>query len=415
MDKVIKQNWLKRNRKWLTIGTTLFTFFGVVGWQYFSENIPAVHQNKMRVGIVEYGQFQEVVMGTGSVEPKTTVVIDANEGGTIKEIKAEEGDMVTAGDVLLTLTNESLMLEYMQRETQMVEQINNLRNTRINLHQNLRTTEDQLIDYGKQLVIARDQYYMDSVLVVNKGIAYKEFNESRVNFLFLKDKVTTLRKRINDDKQYHGDQIARIDNSIVLMERNLEMIREKLNEMSVKASISGQLNSFNLEIGQVLQANQTIGRVDVPGDFWLRAQVDQHYLNRLNVGQGAHIEYDGKTYDMKVSKVLSTIENGLIEIYLNFVTDLPENLRRGQNFQTHVQVSAKKETLKLPKGSFFQSSGGHFVYVVSGDEQTAHKTKVKLGRQNTDFYEVQSGLAEGDKVIISSYEHFKGAEKIELI
>lgn len=414
MDNLIEQTWWLKNKKLILIVSFFLSITTLILWFSFSNNQSIINTEKLRIGTVNYGEFQEIILANGTVEPKKTILIDANEGGTIKQINVEEGKIVTAGEVLLVLTNESLILDYMQRETQIVEQINNLRNTRINLHQNLRTTEDQLGEYNKQYTIAKNQYHIDSALASSNGLAKKIAKESFINFNFLQKKVSKLKKRKNDDKQYHNEQIKRIDHSITLMERNLELIRSKLNEINIKAPISGQLNSFNLETGQVLHQNQTVGRIDVPNQYWIKALVSQHYLSRIAEGQGAYIEYEDKTYRLNVSKVQSTVENGQIEIYLKFTQDVSSELRRGQNFQVFVEISAKNKAFMVPKGSFFQSSGGQFVFTISEDGKTAHKKSVQLGRQNPNFYEVISGLDEGDEVIISSYDSFKNEEDIKL-
>lgn len=414
MDQVIERSWWARNKKILILGSISVIILSLILWLATKEYIPDIDLDKLSTGVVEHGDFQEIVVANGSAEPKTTVLIDANEGGRVLEIKAEEGELVQAGDVLVVLSNETLLLEYMQRETQIVEQINNLRNIRINLRQNLRSTEDQENEFQKQLSLASEKFYIDSVLHASNGIANKGYNDSKTNYDFLKGKVKTLKKRKNEDLSYHDNQINRIDHSLFLMERNLEFIRLKMNEMSIKAPISGQLNSFDLEKGQMLQQQQSIGRIDVPGNFWIRALVDQHYLNRLNEGQGATIKYDGRTYRLIVSKVFSTVENGQIEMFLQFENEIPEDLRRGQNFQVFVEVSAEDKALKLPKGAFFQSSGGQFVYVVTPDGKSAIKQPVQLGRQNPKYYEVVGGLEKGQKVITSSYESFKKHERIEL-
>ncbi len=414
MDKIIEQSWLAKKKNWIIAITIFLIAFLIVFLVASQDHIPEIDPITIRTGTIEHGDFQEIVIANGSVEPKVTVLIDAQEGGTVDNILVEEGELVKAGQVLILLSNENLVLEYMQRETQIVEQINNLQNTRINLHQNLYSTEDQLVDYSKQLAIAKKQYYIDSTLAKSNGISRKVLEESRINYDFLKTKVNTLTNRRNDHSKNHGKQIEGIDNSITLMERNLELIREKLNEISIKAPISGQLNSFNIEQGQVLQQNQAIGRVDVPNKYWIRALVDQHYLNRLNEGQSATISYDGETYNLFLSKVLSTVENGQIEVFLEFENDYPKDLRRGQNFQVHVEVSAKEKTLKLAKGAFFQSSGGQFVYVISEDGKSAYKQEVELGRQNPKYYEVKAGLSEGQKVITSSYESYKEYKEIRL-
>lgn len=414
MDQVIERSWWARNNKKLILGLTSIITLSLILWLATKEYILDVDLDKLSTGLVEYGDFQEIIVANGSAEPKTTVLIDANEGGRVLEIKAEEGELVNAGDVLVVLSNETLLLEYMQRETQIVEQINNLRNIRINLRQNLRSTEDQENEFQKQLSLASEKFYIDSVLHESNGIANKSYNDSRTNYDFLKGKVKTLKKRKNEDLEYHDSQINRIDHSLFLMERNLEFIRLKMNEMSIAAPISGQLNSFDLEKGQMLQHQQSIGRIDVPGNFWIRALVDQHYLNRLNEGQGATIKYDGGTYHLVVSKVFSTVENGQIEMFLQFEDEIPNDLRRGQSFQVFVEVSAEDKALKLPKGAFFQSSGGQFVYVMSDDSKSAIKQPVQLGRQNPKYYEVIGGLEKGQTVITSSYESFKKHERIIL-
>jgi len=415
MDKVIKQTkWIKNRKKILVtlslVGSILIFF--LIKTRTIS---PDLEYSKLKIGKIELGEFQEVVIGNGIIESKNTILIDAKQGGIITEILAEDGDMVDAGDVLLRLSNDAVMLDYMQRETQIVEQINNLRNTRVNLYQNLRTSEDRLEEYRNQYVISKRQYVIDSIMLASNGLAKNKFEESSINFKFLLEKVKTLEKRKNQDKSYHSDQIFRVDNSIELMERNLELIREKLREMTVKASLSGQLNSFSVEPGQVLRQNQTIGRIDVPGKFWIRTLVDQHYLNRLSEGQNGVIQYDGETYELHLSKVLSTVENGQIEVYFDFVNEYPNELRRGQNVHVKIEISAKHKALKLQKGAFFQSSGGQYVYVLSDDRKSAYKQPVLLGKQNPSYYEVLEGLLEGQNVVISTYETFKNYQEIRLI
>jgi len=414
MDRTIEISWFKKNQKWLiTLGLVLMLLVAFLVLA-FSGGDFELRRDKLRVGEVTYGDFQEIVMANGFIEPKRTVLIDAKEGGTVQDILVEDGQMVKAGDVLVVLTNEALMLDYMQRETQIVEQINNLRNTRINLDQNFRVTEDQLAEYSKELILAQKQYEIDSSLFAVNGIAQKAYEDSKTTFLFLKNKVKTLRSRKQQDKAYQYDQVGRIDHSINLMERNLEVIREKLNEMSIKAPISGQLSAFNLEPGEVLQRNSIVGRIDVPNNFWIRALVDQHYVNRIHVGQGGFITYSNQDFRVEVSKVQSIVENGQMEIYLDFNDSLPSDMMRGQNQQVFIEVSAKKEAHKIPKGSFFQSSGGKFVFVLSQDGSKAFKREVVLGRQNPQFYEVLEGLEEGEQVIISSYENYRELTEITI-
>lgn len=413
VDTVIHQSWIKRNRWKLTVLVGLL-LTGIILFWLSRPAAMVVEEDTLNIGTVTYGDFQEIIVAGGSVEPETSVLIDAKEGGTILAIKAEEGEMVKAGDVLVTLQNEALILDYMQRETQIVEQINNLRNTRIALEQNLRTVRDQLDDYQKEEWAAHRQYLSDSALFTIHGIARNEYLGSKESYEHLRSKSKLYSERLSRDKTYQQQQFQRIDASIGLMERNLDLIRSTIEEMSVKAPVSGQLNAFSLEVGQVLQRNESVGRVDVPGRLVIRALVDQHYLNRVRMGQMATIEYGGKTYDLSVKKVQTIVQNGQFELLLSFDSEVPENLRRGQSFQVRIAVSAQTKALMIPRGAFFQTSGGEHVYVLSGDGSEATKRSVSLGKQNPDFYEVVSGLEKGERVIVSSYDAFKGRENINI-
>ncbi len=374
-----------------------------------------IEYKKAKISVVEYGDFQEIILVNGSAESGSTVLVDANEGGVVKRIEKEEGAMVKAGDVLITLTNESVMLDFMQRETHLVEQINNLRNTRINLHQNQRHTEDQLIDFGNRLDLARQQFKMDAALFGDKVIPEQQFFESKTNYDYLQLKVDTEKKRLAEDLHYQLQQINRIDASIKMMERNLSIIKKKLENLSITAPKSGQLNSFNLELGQSLTRNQTIGRIDDPDNYIIQANIDQHYLPRISEGQPAFIKSGNLRYTMTVNKVFPTITQGQFRIDLAFKDDsLPGNLRRGQTFQVFIEGGALKQSVMIPRGSFYQSSGGQFVYVLDTTSGVAAKRTVQLGAQNPDYYEVKSGLTVGEYVITSSYDAYKTHEEINV-
>jgi HlyD family secretion protein len=374
-----------------------------------------IEYKKAKVSVVEYGDFQEIILVNGSAESGSTVLVDAREGGVVKSIEKEEGAMVRAGDIIITLTNESVMLDFMQRETQLVEQINNLRNTRITLHQNQRRTEDQLIDFGNRLDLARQQYKIDSGLYWEEVIPQQQYFESRTNYVYFQRKVDTEKKRIAEDLRYQIQQINRIDASIKMMERNLTIIKKKLENLSIAAPKSGQLNSFNLELGQSLTRNQTIGRIDDPDNYIIQANIDQHYLPRISEGQSAFVKSGSERYGMVVNKVFPTITQGQFRIDLKFESDsLPGNLRRGQNFQVFIEGSALKKSVMIPRGSFYQSSGGQYVYVLDTASSIAAKRNVQLGAQNPDYYEVKSGLEAGEYILTSSYDAFKTHDEINV-
>lgn len=416
MDREIpKQRFGKKQMMWIisAIAILLLIVYLIVKAGTAS---PVIAKDKIKIAAVRFGEFQEIILVNGSLEPRSTFLIDAREGGTVVRIFKEEGTKIKAGEPLVELSNESVKLDFMQRETQMVEQINNLRNTRIALFQNQRRTEDQVTDFSNQLVLAERSFKTDSGLMEIKAISQQQFFETRNQFAYLKQKVATEKRRLNEDLNYQRIQIDRIDESLTMMERNLNFIREKLSNILVEAGAAGQLNNFNLEIGQVLQRNQMIGRIDDPDRFMIRAQVDQHYLRRIAEGQKAFIMSGETKYEMIVQKVYPTVEQGSFRVDLFFISDnsVPENLNRGRNFQVHIEAGAQKKSLFISRGAFFQSSGGQFVYVVGDDGRTAWKRTVRLGAQNPGYYEVTDGLAEGETVIISGYDGFKNHDKIRI-
>lgn len=414
MDRAIEKKRFSRKRILLFLSIA----FAVVMLSVLIVHSNNIHTQldlkKIKTGVVEYGDFQEIILITGNAEPISSVLVDAKEGGTVLEILKEEGAVVQAGEPLLLLRNETVMLDYMQRESQIVEQINNLRNTRISLYQNQRRTEDQLVDLSNQLVLATRTYKIDSSLVKSGSIAEQTYFESKNNYIYLKQKVGMQERRIQEDLKYQKLQISRIDASINMMERNLGIIKQKLENMVIAAPQSGQLNSFNLEIGQVLTRNQSIARIDNTENYILQANIDQHYLGRIKEDQTASIKSGNRTYEMRVSKVFPTVNQGQFQVSLMFTDSLPAGLKRGQNFQVFLEASAQKKSLMLPRGSFYQSSGGQFVYVLDEEGKSAVKRSIQLGTQNPDYYEVISGLEEGEEVIISNYAQYKDESKITL-
>lgn len=283
MDIEIERSFWEKYKSKIFLGLALLVFLSIAIY-YFRNNFYEIQRKNIKLATVSYGEFQEIIIVNGNVQPKRTILIDANEGGRVIQKMKEDGDTVKASEPLLILQNEALVLDYMQRETQVVEQLNNLRNTQITLHQNLRNLEDE---YARTEVeekkISRD-FKGDSAIYLLKGLAYNEYKTQKEQRDFTVSRVNVLQSRIKEDKAYLEIQNNRILASIELMERNLAMIRSKIEEMKILVPLSGRLTSFDIEVGQVLSPSEIIGRVDVPGEYKVVAQVDQHYLNRVVSG-----------------------------------------------------------------------------------------------------------------------------------
>lgn len=413
MDRKIEKTfWAKyRLGTWIGVAVLLLVVSGFV-----LKAMSFVHEvdgSRLSIGKVAQEGFREVIPVSGTVEPKTSVMVNTVEGGRVEEVLVQEGDNVVKGDPLLRLSNTALSLDFMNRETQIIEQINNLRSTRIALMQNQRQSEDQLIDVENQLKIVARKYQSDTMLAGQKAISGLELFNSERAYEITHKKYTLAKERAYEDERYRQTQIARIDGSIDLMERNLDAIRRNLESLVIKAPLAGQLNSFDHELGATLQRGQNVGRVDNLESFKVSAQVDQYYLNRIQQGLEAEFDYGGTTYPLVLSKVSPTVTGGQFEVEFNFLDNKPSNLTRGQLFQIRISLSAESIALLVPKGAFFQSSGGKWMYVIDANDEAVQR-QVELGRQNTQYIEVLSGLSAGERVITSSYETFKEHQHIKI-
>ncbi|MGB0428956.1 MAG: efflux RND transporter periplasmic adaptor subunit, partial [Bacteroidia bacterium] len=371
-----------------------------------------VNRDRIQTALVDFIDFNESIPVSGSVEPLKSVMINALEGGRVEEIYLDEGAMVVAGDKLLKLSNTALSLDFMNRETQIIEQINNLRNTRIALQQNQRQNEDQLIKAENELSLIKRKFGADTLLATKKAISEIDYFNSKQQYSLSKKQYKLAKQRVREDELYRKTQIARIDASIQLMERNLDAIRAHLENLIVRAPISGQLNSFNHDLGANLLKGQNIGRVDNLGGYKVVAQVDQYYLNRITTGVEAEFDYAGNRYWLVVSKVSPTIVNGQFAIEFDFKSTQPNGIRRGQQFQIRLLMSATKKATVLTKGAFYQSTGGKWVFVLNNNIAT--RRFVSTGKQNSRYIEILDGLQKGDEVIISSYDSFIDFNKLTI-
>lgn len=410
MDKRIT-NAKKSYKKHFIIGGTISLLL-LVSYMAYNTSSSALYfpKNQILTGTVTQGDFTEILTTNGTVIPSKTVQIDAFEGGVIDQIYVENGQWVEKGTPLMQLSNTALSLDFMNRETQIIEQINNLRNTRINLDQNKRNVQEQLVDISYELQQQEEQFLRDSLLYRDSVITLSAYQASSRYFHYLQKKQKLLNQRTTTDEQYRISQMHRIDASILLMERNLEAVRKSLNQMTVTAPMEGQLNSFQHEIGATMSKGANIGRIDIMDTFHITALIDQYYLAQIKPNQKASIKLGGSATQLQVAKVFPTVINNQFEVHFYFTDEQPVSLRRGQSAPMKVQLSNSTRALMVPKGSFSATGGGKYAYVLNGNE--AHKTPIQLGRQNGTHIEVLAGLNPGDEIIISPYTNFNNNELI---
>ena len=373
-----------------------------------------VDRDKLTISTVHKGSFQEFIPVDGTVTPVNTVYLDAIEGGVIKHIVRESGAMVSPGDTILTLSNSSLQLDVMNREAQLYDQINNVRNTRITIQQNSLNLRNQLADAQHQLAMAKPQYERDSLLFAKKLISEKEFQDSKVDYNLAMKKWNIAQVSFRQDSLLRTRQLTQLDESETRINRSLDAVEKILDNLVVTAPIKGQLSAPDLEIGQSINSGQRLGQVDVLNNYKARVNIDEHYLTRIDTGLVGTFDFNDRTYKMKITKVYPSVSNGQFQVDMAFEGDTPDGLKPGQTLQIRLALGSSSQALLLARGGFYQSSGGNWAYVLDSSGKYARRKNIQIGRQNPNYFEVLGGLKPGDKVITSSYDNFGNNEVLVL-
>jgi HlyD family secretion protein len=416
MDKKIEQKrWT--TKKILTIGLGVVIISFVVYQLLFADNRSTLNVKKDRLTIatVQNGEFKDFIPVTGNVEPGETFYLDAIEGGIIASIMKESGAQVKQGDTILTLTNSNLQLEVMQRETQLYEQINNLRQTRLLLDQNDLSQQAQLAEIDYQLNLLQPQYQRFKKLFEQKLISEREFEEVKENYDYNRKRKELTYTSYRNDSIARVFQLRQLNNSESRMQRSLDAVGNILDNLTLKATRNGQLSTPQLEVGQSVTSGQRLGQIDVMNNYKIRVAIDELYLPRVDVGQSGTFNFSGDSYTVTINKIYPTISNGRFEVDMIFKGESPQGIKRGQTVRIRLELGAAEETLLLPVGGFYKDTGGNWAYVVSeSDNQVAYKQEIRLGRKNAEYYEVLEGLEVGDKVVISGYDNYGDNEVLNL-
>lgn len=373
-----------------------------------------VESQKITVSTVTRGAFQEYIPVTGAVIPIKTVYLDGIEGGRVGQKFVEAGTMVNEGDPLLELENTNLLLDIMFREAEFFQASNNLRNTRLAMEQNKLQLQGNLIELDYQMKRLERLYKRNKELLKNNLISKEEYEQSKDEYEYNVKRKSLAIKSYKQDSLFRNVQIGQLEASLKRMQKNLEISKKKLDDLVVRAPISGQLTSLNAEIGESKSPGERLGQVDVLDGFKVRAGIDEHYLPRIATGQKGEFDFAGKTYKLIIKKVYPEIRDGRFDIDLEFKGEEPSGIRRGQTVHIRLELGDLSEAVLLARGGFYQKTGGQWVFVVNDNDEYAVKRKIRLGRQNPQMFEVLEGLEPGDRVITSSYDSFGDNEKLVL-
>ena len=375
-------------------------------------SILRVDREKLSIEETILGPFQDYISITGVVEPISYVFMDAVEGGMVEEILIEEGAMVKKGDVILRLSNPTLSLNILDSEAQLAEKSNFLRETRISMETQKLNTRRELLQLEYDMIKKKRTLEQNADLFADELIPREEYLRSKEDYeLAGKLKDLTL-VRYSQDSIYRFSQMEKISLNLESMERNLKMIYQRQENLNVKAPVDGQLGLLDATRGQSIGHGQRIGQINILTSYKIKAQIDEHYIDRIQQGLLASFERQDDTFHLKINKVYPEVRNGQFQTDMLFTGPLPLNIRTGQSYHISLELGETIEGLQISRGGFFQSTGGRWVYVLSADEIMATKREIRIGRQNPRFYEVLEGLKPGEKVIVSGYEMFGENERL---
>lgn len=373
----------------------------------------AVDKKRITIATVTENEFNDYIRIIGQVVPNRMIYLDAIEGGRVEERLHEEGAMVKKGDVILRLSNPLLNIGIMQSEADLAYQENELRNTRISMEQERLKLKQDRIDMQKEFLMKQRRYRQYKRLMDELLIAREDYIQATEEYEAIKEQMSVLNERIYQDSLFRLTQIASLDENIMNMKRSLALVRERFENLKVKAPIDGQVGNLEAQIGQSISAGEHIGQI-ITSDLKVQALIDEHYVERVAQGLPADFTRDGDSYHLEVIKVYPEVKDGQFRTDLRFTTGRPENIRAGQTYHINLQLGDPVKAVLIPRGGFFQITGGRWVYVVDESGKFAVRRPIKIGRQNPQYYEVTGGLSSGEKVIISGYELFGDNEKLIL-
>lgn len=388
----------------------------LVVWLLMKENASTLRVNTatLMVSSVEEGEFNDYVSLSGTVQPITTMQLSPLESGVVERIVAEEGTAVKAGDVILEMTNKQLSMQILQSEADLAEKQNILRNTLISMEQERLSLRQEMLQLDLD-VTRKKRAYMQNESLFSKELVSKEtYLQSKEDYELALARRSLVRERQKQDSLYRTVQVAQLDENLRSMQLNMQLIRERVGNLRVKAPIDGEVGMLNVVLGQTLSQGSGIGQINDLSAYKVTAMVDEHYIDRVVTGLTASFMRQDKGYDMLLKKVYPEVREGRFKIDLTFNGELPDNIRTGQTYNLNLQLGQPVEAVYIPRGAFFQKTGGRWIYVVDEASGKAYRREIRIGRQNPRFYEVLDGLSKGEKVITSSYDNFGDNEVLIL-
>lgn len=381
---------------WIVLGTTASTM--------------TVDASDITISDVTRGKFDDYVRLNGQVLPIQVVQISPEEGGIVREKVVEEGTRVRKGDVILRLSNSNLDLQILNAEAELAEKQNLLRNTQVAMQQDRLNNRTEQATLDTDCDRKRRAYEQNARLYKERLISKEVYLQSREDYKLARRKQSLISQRLKQDSLYRHVQMAQMEDNLDNMRKNVLLVRDRKNKLEVRSAIDGELGLLDVELGQNIAAGQNIGQINDLSDFKVQAQIDEHYIDRVRPGLSASFSRDGKTYRLRVRKVYPEVRNGTFRTDFVFVGERPAQMRSGQTFYVELALGKSQQATLIPRGTFFQTTGGNWIFVLDKSGRKAYRRNISIARQNPQYYEVTDGLEPGERVITSGYEAFKDNE-----
>lgn len=413
MDRVIenKSKFSKKTMTYVGVGVAVVALVVLLLTSDYSGTL-RVEGDKLTVEPVSYGVFDDYINLTGQVQPLTTIQLSAIEGGMVQSKLLEEGSLVHSGDAILKLSNPMLSLNILESEAQLAEKSNFLRNTLVQMEQERLSLKREKLQLDLDIQRKHRKYQQLSKLFAEQLSSREDYLQAKEDYEYAVKNRQLVVERQRQDSIFRGVQVHQMEESLANMRRNLSLIRQRMDNLVVKAPIDGQLGLLEAEVGQSIATGQKIGQVNALSAFKVESLVDEHYIDRVRPDLMCSMERQGKRFILKVRKVFPEVRSGQFRIEMVFVGAHPDNLRTGQSYHIDLQLGQSSEALLVPRGSFYETTGGQWIFVVDASGKEATRRSIRIGRQNAKYYEVLGGLKKGERVVTSSYDMYEKSRRL---
>ena len=413
--EIPKKKYIIRRKYWPYIGGGVVVT-GLLIWLAMSNfaSTLKVDRSGLNIGDVTRQQFNDYVSLDGNVVPISIVQISPEEGGVVMEKVVDEGAHVNKGDVIIRLSNSSLDLQILNAESELAEKQDMLRNTQINMEQEGLANKNEKLQQDMDVERKRRNALRQASLYKEQLISHEDYMQTQEDYALAQKKHTLILKRLAQDARYRTAQLDQMGDNLDNMRKNVLLVRQRKDNLNIRSLISGEVGQLDVEQGQNIAPGQKIGVINDLSDYKVEAMIDEHYIDRVHARLSATFQQNGKNYRLSVRKVYPEVKDGRFKIDFVFVGHRPDNIRTGQTYYVDLQLGESKPAIIIPKGSFYSVTGGNWIFVLDESGNRAYRRKIRIGRQNPQYYEVLEGLDPGERVIVSGYEAYKDNEILKI-